>query len=59
MLDTGSQATFVKKNLSDLGMQKSKTTFTVKTMNGEVTKLSEALEDLEVTQTSNGKAERV
>ena len=59
MLDTGSQTTFVKKNLSDLGMQKSKTTITVKTMNGEVTKLSEALEDLEVTQTSNGKAERV
>lgn len=42
MLDTGSQATFVKKNLSDLGMQKSKTTITVKTMNGEVAKLSEA-----------------
>ena len=28
-------------------------------MNGEVTKSSEALEDLEVPQASNGKAERV
>ena len=35
------------------------TSITVKTMNAEVTKSSEALEDLEVAQASNGKAERV
>ena len=45
--------------LSDLGIQGRKTSITVKTMNGEVTKSSEALEDLEVAQASNGKAERV
>ena len=60
MLDTCSQATFVKENLlNDLGIQGRKTSITVKTMNGEVTKSSEALEDLEVVQASNGKAEKV
>ena len=60
MLDTCSQATFAKEYLlSDLGIQGRKTSITVKTMNGKVTKSSEALEDLEVAQASNGKAERV
>ena len=59
MLDTCSQATFAKENLiSDLGIQWRKTSITVKNMNEEVTKLSQALEDLEVAQ-ANGKAERV
>ena len=49
MLDTCSQATFAKENLlSHLGIHWRKTSVTVKTMNGEVTKSSEALEDLEV-----------
>ena len=60
MLNTCSQVTFAKeKSLSDLGIQGRKTSITIKTMNGEVTKSSEALEDLEVAQASNGKAERV
>ena len=60
MLDTCSQATFAKENLlSDLSIQWRKTSITVKTMNAKVTKSSEALEDLEVAQASNGKAERV
>ena len=60
MLDTYIQAMFAKKNLlSDLGIQGRKTSIMVKTMNGEVTKSSGALEDLEVAQASNGKAERV
>ena len=51
MLDTCSQATFAEENLlSDLGIQGRKTSITVKTMNGEVTKSSE---DLEVAQVSN------
>ena len=49
MLNTCSQATFAKENLlSHLGIHWRKTSVTVKTMNGEVTKSSEALEDLEV-----------
>ena len=60
MLDTCSQATFAKENLlSDLGIQGRKTSITVKTINGEVTKSSEALEDLEVAQASNREAESV
>ena len=60
MLDTCSQATFAKEKLSsDLGIQGRKTSITIKTMNGEVTKSSEALEDLEVAQALNGEAERV
>ena len=60
MLDTCIKATFAKENLlSDLVIQGRKTSITVKTMNGAVTKSSEALEDLEVAQGSNGKAERV
>ena len=60
MLNTSSQATFATENLlSDLGIQGRKTSIMVKTMNGKVIKLSEALEDLEVAQASNGKAERV
>ena len=56
MLNTYSQAMFAKENiLSDLGTQGWKTSITVKTMNGEVTKSSEALEDLELAQASNGK----
>ena len=35
-----------------------KTSITAKTMNGEITNSSEALENLEVAQTSNGKGER-
>ena len=54
MLDTGSQVTFAKEKLSsDLGIQGKKTSVTVKTMNGEVTKSSESLEDLEVDQALN------
>ena len=49
----------LKNLLSDLGIQGRKTSITVKTMNGKVTKSSEALEDLEVAQASNGKVERV
>ena len=49
--------------ISDLGIKGEgrggETSITVKTMNAEVTKSSEALEDLEVAQASNGKAERV
>ena len=60
MLDTCSQATFAKEKLSsDLGIQGRKSSITVKTENGEVTKSSEALEDLEVAQVYNGEAERV
>ena len=60
MLDTGSQVTFAKEKLSsDLGIQGKKTSVTVKTMNGEVTKSSESLEDLEVDQALNRKSERV
>ena len=60
MLGTCSQATFAKEKLSsDLGIQGRKTSITIKTMNGEVTKSSEALEDLEVAQALNGEAERV
>ena len=60
MLDTGSHVTFAMKNLlSDLGVQGRKTSITVKTMNGEVPKSSEVLEDLEKAQTSNGNTERV
>ena len=60
MLSTCSQVTFAKeKSLSDLGIQGRKTSITIKTMNGEVTKSSEALEDLEVAQALNGEAERV
>ena len=60
MLDTCSPATFTKENLlSDLGIQGRKRSITVKTMNGKVNKLSEALKDLEVAQESNEKAKRV
>ena len=60
MLDTGSHVTFAMKNLlSDLGVQGRKTSITVKTMNGEVPKSSEVLEDLEKAHTSNGNTERV
>ena len=60
MLNTCSQVTFAKENLlSDLGIERRKTSITVKTMNGEVTKSSEALENLGVAQASNGKAEGV
>ena len=54
MSHTCSQATFAKENLlSDLGIQGtmsrySKLSVAVKTMNGDVPKLSLALEDLEV-----------
>ena len=59
MRDTCRQVTFRKENLlSDLGVQGRKTSITVKTMNGEVTKSSGALEDLKVGQASNGKAGR-
>ena len=54
ILDTCSQVTFAKEKLSiDLGIQGKKTSVTVKTMNGEVTKSSESLEDLEVDQALN------
>ena len=60
MLDTCSQATFGKENLSsDLGIQGKKTSIRFKTMSEKVTKSSEALEDLEVALVSNRKAERV
>ena len=59
MLNTCSQATLGKENLlSDLGTQGRKKSMTVKTMNGEATKSSDTLENLEVAQASNGKAER-
>ena len=60
MLDNCSQATFMqKKHLGDLGLHGRKTLITVKTMNGEVTKSSEVLDDIEVAQASNGKEEKV
>ena len=60
MLNTCSQVMFTKENLlSDLGIEGRKTSITVKTMKGEVTKSSEALENLEVAQASTGKAEGV
>ena len=60
MLNTFSQATFATESLlSHLGKQGWKTSIMVKTMNGEVTKSSETLEDLEVAQAPYGKAERV
>ena len=60
MLNTCSQATFPKENLlSDSGIQGRKASIAVKTMNAEVTKSSEALENLEVTQAANGKVERM
>ena len=60
MLNTCSQAAFAKENLlSDLGIQRRKTSITVKAMNGKVTKSSEVMEVLKVAQASNGKAERV
>ena len=60
MLDNCSQATFMQnKLLGDLGLHGCKTLITVKTMNGEVTKSSEVLYDIEVAQASNGKEEKV
>jgi len=60
MLDTCSQATFAKINLlSNLGIQGRKTSITVKTMNGEITKASEVIEDLEVTEASNKNEEKI
>lgn len=59
MLDTCSQATFAKENLwNDLCVKGTKTLITVKTMTAEVKKSSQTLEDLELAQTSNEKAER-
>ena len=60
MFDTCSQATFAKMNLlSNLGIQGRKTSITVKTMNGEITKASEVIEDLEVTEASNKNEEKI
>ena len=60
MFDTCDQAMFVKEHLlSDLGVQGRRTSMAVQTMNREVTKPSKTLEDLEMVQASNGKAERV
>ena len=60
MLDNCSQATFMQdKLLADLGLHGRKTSITVKTMNGEVTKSSEVLDDIEVAQASDEKEEKV
>ena len=55
MLDNCSQATFMRnKLLGALGLHGRKTSITVKTMNGEVTRSSEVLNGIEVIQASNG-----
>ena len=60
MLRNCSQATFLQNKLLEaLGLRGSKTSITVKTMNGEVTKSSKVLDGIEVTQASNEREEKV
>ena len=60
MLDNCSQATFMQnKLLGALGLHGHKTSITVKTMNGEVTKSSEVLDGIEVAQASNESEEKL
>ena len=60
MLNNCSQATFMQnKLLGSLGLHGRKTSITVKTMNGEVTKSSEVLDGIEVAQASNESEEKV
>ena len=60
MLDGCSQATFMQnKLLGSLSLHGRKTSITVKTMNGEVTKSSEVLDGIEVAEASNESQERV
>ena len=59
MLGNCSQATFMgNKLLGPLGLHGRKTSITVKTMNGEVTKSSEVLDGIEVAQASNEREEK-
>ena len=60
MLDGCSQATFMQnKLLGALSLHGRKTSITVKTMNGEVTKSSEVLDGIEVAEASNESQETV
>ena len=59
-LDGCSQATFMQnKLLGSLSLHGRKTSITVKTMNGEVTKSCEVLDGIEVPEASNESQERV
>ena len=60
MLDNCSQATFMRnKLLGALGLHGWRTSITVKTMNGEVTKSSEVLDGIAVAQVSNQSEEKI
>ena len=60
MLDNCSQATLMRnKLLGALGLHGRKTSITVKTMNGEVTKSFEVLHGIEVAQASNESKEKI
>ena len=60
MLDNCSQATFMQnKLLGALGLHGHKTSITVKTMNGEVTKSSEVLDGIKVAQASNESIKKI
>ena len=60
MLDNCKQATFMRnKLLGALGLHGRKSSITVKTMNGEVTKSSEVLDNIEDAQASNEREEKV
>ena len=60
MLDNCSQASFTqKKLLGALGLHGHKTSITVKTMNGEVTKSSEVLDGIKVAQASNESKKKI
>ena len=60
MLDNCSLATFTQnKLLRSLGLQGRKTSVTVKSINGEVTELSEELHGYEDAQESNEKEEKI
>ena len=60
ILDNCNQATFMRnKLLGALGLHGRKTSITVKTMNGEVTKSSKVLDGIEVPQASNEREEKV
>ena len=60
MLGNCSQATFMQnKLLGALGLHGRKSSITVKTMNGEVTKSSEVVNGIEVAQVSNQREEKI
>lgn len=59
MLDNCSQTTLMwNKRLGALGLHKCRASITVKTMNGEIAKPSEVLNDIEAAQASNEREEK-